>query len=64
MDNARNLVEGIENHFSQALAISQAPVKGVTDVDPLRVFWLDMFQSKSKPGKKDLLLEPFEEDPK
>lgn len=47
VDRARVLVDGIEDHFDQALAMSQVP-GGDTD-DPISVFWLDMFQSKSKP---------------
>ena len=51
IDNARLLVDGIETHFDQALAISQAGDGNVAS-DPIRVFWLDMFQSKSNPDEK------------
>lgn len=51
IDNARDLVVGIENHFSQALAISQVPGKANEAVEPIRVLWLDMFQSKSQPDE-------------
>ena len=51
IDNARLLVDGIETHFEQALAISQAGDGNVAS-DPIRVFWLDMFQSKSNPDEK------------
>lgn len=52
IENARSIVDGIEDDFNQALAISQAPgIKGEA-VDPIRVFWLDMFQSKSRPDEK------------
>ena len=51
IENARKLVDGIESHFDQALAISQSP--GDSDnVEPIRVFWLDMFQSKSNPDER------------
>ncbi|VEU42937.1 unnamed protein product [Pseudo-nitzschia multistriata] len=49
IDNAREMVDGIEAHFEQALAISQALG---SDANPIRVFWLDGFQSKSKPDEK------------
>ena len=52
IDNARNLVDGIELDFEQALAISQAPGSEGEAVDPIRVFWLDMFQSKSNLDEK------------
>ena len=51
MDNARVLVSDIEDHFEQALAISQVPASGAETVEPLRVFWLDMFRSKSNPDE-------------
>jgi len=49
MDNARVLVDGIEDHFDEALAISQA---GTATNDPIRVFWLDIFRSKSNPEEE------------
>lgn len=49
IDNARNLVDGIEDRFERALSISKAGNSGTEDVKPLRVFWLDTFQSKSQP---------------
>lgn len=52
IDNARNLVTGIEDHFEQALAISQDLGSNNEAVDPIRVFWLDIFSSKSRPEEK------------
>lgn len=52
LDSARNLVGGIEDHFEQALAISQATGSTTEAAEPIRVFWLDMFQSKSNPDEK------------
>lgn len=52
IESARNLVDGIEDHFDQALAISQVPGSASEAVEPIRVFWLDIFQSKSKPDEK------------
>mmetsp|Transcript_2569 Transcript_2569/g.2979 ORF Transcript_2569/g.2979 Transcript_2569/m.2979 type:complete len:429 (+) Transcript_2569:488-1774(+) len=48
VDSARVLVDGIEDHFDQALAISADG----EEADPIRVFWLDMFKSKSNPDQK------------
>jgi len=52
IDNAIKMVDGIEAHFEQALAISKAPGNTDEAVEQIRVFWLDMFQSKSKPDEK------------
>jgi iron complex transport system substrate-binding protein len=49
IENARSMVDGIESHFQQALAISQGGADET--VDPIRVFWLDMFKSKSNPDE-------------
>ena len=52
VENARDMVDGIEAHFDQALAISQATGSDNVAFDPVRVFWLDMYQSKSNPDEK------------
>lgn len=51
VETARGLVDGIEDHFDQALAISRAGTTELKEEDKLRVFWLDMFQSKSNPDE-------------
>lgn len=55
IDAARNLVDGIESHFEQALMISQQGADS-TAIDqgsePIRVFWLDTFKSKSNPDPR------------
>ena len=52
VEKARDMVDGIEEHFEQALAISQAPGSNEETAEPIRVLWLDIFQSKSKPDEK------------
>ena len=49
IDNARTLVDGIEEHFERALAISQAPptTSAQLAAAPMRVLWLDIFESKT-----------------
>lgn len=52
VETARGIVDGIEDHFEQALAISEADSSDTKEEEKLRVFWLDMFQSKSNPDEK------------
>ena len=53
IDASRALVDGIEDRFAQALAVSQnAPVGAEKSPEPLRVFWLDTYQTKSRPDDK------------
>lgn len=45
LDKSSSLIDGIEDHFAQAIAISHAGTSDASAVEPLRVFWLDTWNS-------------------
>lgn len=53
IDNARTLVDGIEDHFQLAHSISEVPAVGSKGeaAQPMRVFWLDTFKNKNNPDE-------------